>query len=144
MVLDPRWIEVLGYMASLAVFTTFCMTTMIPLRLIALVSNVLFISYGALAHIYPLMILHIALLPINLLRLRQIFKLVRGVKAAQSSEVAIEALLPFMSSRSYKAGDTVVRRGDAADRIFYLTKGPVRVNEIGKTLDPGSLFGEIG
>ena len=43
--------------------------TMISLRILALVSNVLFCSYGYLDHLYPVFILHAALFPINLLRL---------------------------------------------------------------------------
>lgn len=39
-------VELLGYAASIAVLATFCMSTMIPLRVLALVSNVLFMLYG--------------------------------------------------------------------------------------------------
>jgi hypothetical protein len=35
------WIELSGYAASFLVFPTFCMKTMIPLRLVAIVSNAL-------------------------------------------------------------------------------------------------------
>lgn len=45
------------------------MTTMVSLRLFALGGNVLFCLYGLLAHIYPVFLLHIVLLPINLLKL---------------------------------------------------------------------------
>ncbi len=66
------WIDLLGYAASATVLATFCMTTMIPLRIIALVSNILFTAFGAWAHIYPVMILHLILLPVNTVRLVQI------------------------------------------------------------------------
>jgi hypothetical protein len=42
---------------------------MLPLRMLAIVSNVLFIVYGYEAHIHPVLLLHLALLPINLVRL---------------------------------------------------------------------------
>ena len=45
------------------------MTTIVALRVCALASNVLFCSYGLLAHTYPVMFLHILLLPINLVKL---------------------------------------------------------------------------
>ena len=61
--------DVLGYLASSAVLVTFLMTRMTPLRVIAIVSNVLFISFGFLQHIYPVLFLHLVLLPINLWRL---------------------------------------------------------------------------
>jgi hypothetical protein len=63
------WIDGLGFCASFAVLASFCMTTIVPLRVLALTSNVLFSAYGLLAHIYPVMLLHILLLPINLLKL---------------------------------------------------------------------------
>ncbi len=36
------WVELLGYAASATVLATFYMSTMIPLRILALVSNVLY------------------------------------------------------------------------------------------------------
>jgi hypothetical protein len=45
------------------------MPTMLPLRLVAIMSNILFVTYGYAAHIPPVMFLHIALLPINVVRL---------------------------------------------------------------------------
>jgi hypothetical protein len=61
--------DLLGYAASSAVLATFLMRTMGPLRLIAILSNVLFLTYGYVQHIYPVFFLHLALLPINLWRI---------------------------------------------------------------------------
>jgi hypothetical protein len=61
--------ELLGYMASIAVLATFLARTMITLRLIALSSNLLFLLYGYSKHLHPVFLLHVALLPINGLRL---------------------------------------------------------------------------
>jgi len=63
-------IDALGYAASVAVLATFLMRTMLPLRVVAIASNVLFLAYGYLAHIPPVLFLHAALLPINVMRLR--------------------------------------------------------------------------
>jgi hypothetical protein len=65
------WTDMIGYAASATVLATFCMTNMFHLRLLALASNVLFICFGALTHVYPVLLLHMALLPINLGRLLQ-------------------------------------------------------------------------
>jgi hypothetical protein len=59
----------LGYAASLAVLATFLMRTMRPLRLVAILSNILFVAYGYVDHIQPIFLLHLPLLPINLWRL---------------------------------------------------------------------------
>ncbi|MEK9281601.1 MULTISPECIES: hypothetical protein [unclassified Bradyrhizobium] len=64
--------DLLGYAASATVLATFCTTSMLRLRLLAMGSNILFILFGAMAHIYPVLLLHLVLLPINLARLMQI------------------------------------------------------------------------
>ncbi len=45
------------------------MTTIVGLRTFALASNILFTAYGLLAHVYPVVLLHMLLLPINLVKL---------------------------------------------------------------------------
>jgi hypothetical protein len=61
--------DVLGYAASSAVLVSCLMRSMIPLRLVAILSNILFLSYGYAADIHPVFLLHAALLPINVARL---------------------------------------------------------------------------
>jgi hypothetical protein len=63
--------EPVGYLASLLVLATFCMRDMVSLRVVAIASNVAFISYGALAGISPVLLLHVVLLPVNVLRLSE-------------------------------------------------------------------------
>ena len=138
------WIDMVGWAASAAVLATFCMNTMMPLRVIAIISNVLFCTFGAVAHIFPVLILHAILLPVNVVRLVQIRRLVHGTQAADSIDLSIQSLLPFMSHRTFKAGDILVRKGDEADRMFYLMRGNVEIREIGKVVGPGTLVGEIG
>jgi hypothetical protein len=58
-------IEIFGYVASILVFATFSMKTMVPLRLVALGSNVAFLIYGLGLDLKPVFILHSALLAIN-------------------------------------------------------------------------------
>ena len=144
MTLDMTWIDVLGYLASASVLITFCMSTMVPLRVVAIGSNVLFIAFGAFAHVYPVLVLHIVLLPVNAVRLFQLLRLIRGVKAAQDSDLSLESLLPFMTHRFMKAGSVLINKGDKADRMYYLVKGQLEVSEFGKVLEPGAIIGEIG
>jgi glycerol-3-phosphate acyltransferase PlsY len=68
------WITLLGFTAALTVLVSFCMTTIISLRSVAIVSNLLFILYGLLGHIYPVLFLHLTLLPINLIKLHRIYR----------------------------------------------------------------------
>jgi hypothetical protein len=61
--------DILGYAASCAVLASFLMRTMIPLRVVAIVSNILFLAFGYIQSIHPVLFLHLALLPINVWRL---------------------------------------------------------------------------
>ena len=64
-----RWVDLAGYIASSLVFLTFYMKGMIPLRLVALCSNVAFLVYAGTLHLLPIVILHGALIPVNVHRL---------------------------------------------------------------------------
>jgi hypothetical protein len=66
-----HWKDLVGFAAAFAVLASFCMTTIVSLRSVAIASNVLFIIYGMLGHIYPVFFLHITLLPINLIKVYQ-------------------------------------------------------------------------
>ena len=138
------WVDVLGYAASAAVLATFCMSTMIPLRILALASNVLFAAYGYFEHVYPVLILHAALFPINFLRLVQFQRLINDVRNVHREDLPIDSLLPYMTKRDFAAGETLVRKGERADRLYYLSEGELELTDFRKTLQPGAIFGEIG
>ena len=104
------WVDVLGYAASAAVLATFCMSTMIPLRILALASNVLFVAYGYFEHVYPVLILHAALFPVNFLRLVQFRRLINDVRNVHREDLPIDSLLPYMTKRDFAAGETLVRK----------------------------------
>ncbi|MBV8924363.1 MAG: cyclic nucleotide-binding domain-containing protein [Bradyrhizobium sp.] len=140
-----NWVQAAGYAASALVLVTFCMRTMIPLRIAAVCSNLAFIVYGFYAQLYPVLFLHLILLPLNLLRTFQLVSLERKVeRAAATSEVSVDWLKPFMKEMRLKAGEMLFRRGDEAERLFMLLHGEIRLVEIDRTLRAGDLFGEIG
>jgi hypothetical protein len=64
-------IDALGFLAAGLVFGTFYMKAMVPLRLMALCSNVAFIAYAMGLGLKPVLALHAALLPVNAWRLWQ-------------------------------------------------------------------------
>jgi CRP/FNR family transcriptional regulator, cyclic AMP receptor protein len=138
------WVDLLGYAASLLVLATFCMNTMLPLRWVAIGSNVLFILFGYFARIYPVMMLHFVLFPLNAVKLFQIYRLVQGAAATPRSGLSFQSLFPFMTMRRLRSGETLVNKGELADKLFYLQEGMIQIIELGKTLGPGSVVGEIG
>ena len=109
--IDVNWIELTGYAASALVFLTFYMKTMIPLRVVGILSNVVFMAYGLGARIYPILILHAILLPLNCIRLVQMRALIRKVRDAAQGELSMQWLMPFMHRRHVAKGETLFRRG---------------------------------
>jgi hypothetical protein len=63
---------IMGYVASSMVLLTFITKDMRRLRAIGIVSNVAFISYGMLAWLPPILLLHMLLLPVNVMRLMEL------------------------------------------------------------------------
>ena len=63
-----------GYAASSLVWMTFCMQRMVPLRIVAICSNLAFFTYGLLLHLMSILLLHALLMPINVVRLVQAAK----------------------------------------------------------------------
>lgn len=140
----PSSVDLLGYAASAAVLATFCMSTMIPLRILGLISNVLFCSYGYLDHLYPVLILHGILFPVNLWRLMQFRRLIHDVADSHREDLSIKNLLPYMTARNLSAGQTLVSKGERADRLYYLVDGELEITDLGKVVHPGAVVGEIG
>jgi CRP/FNR family cyclic AMP-dependent transcriptional regulator len=118
--------------------------TMIPLRWLAVGSNIGFVAYGAIHPSYPMMLLHAALLPINLYRLAEMMRLTRRVrKVSNDGHTSAVWLKPYMRARKYKAGAVLFRQGDHGDRFYLLAEGRIDLVEIQSTIEPGSMFGEI-
>jgi CRP/FNR family cyclic AMP-dependent transcriptional regulator len=144
------WLVIAGWFASALVFATFFMKTMVPLRLVAIASNVAFmtyallgLTYGVFGRLYPILVLHACLLPLNVIRLRQLRGLVRAMRTI-SDEEALEALIPYMEMESRAAGDVLFRRGDPAQNLYVIQEGSVVFPEIGKRVEAGPVFGEVG
>jgi len=64
-------VDGIGDFAASLVVGTFCVKSMVPLRLLAIASNAAFITYAAGAGLWPILLLHTIMLPLNLLRLRE-------------------------------------------------------------------------
>jgi len=120
------------------------MKTMVPLRLAGIVSNFLFIGYGYAVDAYPVLFLHLILLPLNVLRLHQMRKLIRQIEDATTQDLNMNWVKPFSSTRSFTVGDVVFQRGDPADEMFFIVSGRFQVKERNVDLQTGEVFGELG
>lgn len=133
-----------GYLASALVLCTFLTRTMKPLRCIALGSNVAFITYSAMLQLYPVLILHCILLPVNVWRLWEIMRLGNSVDEAIDDSKLFNALVPFAKRMKFSSGEILIRKGDRSDALYLLLAGTLWVEEAEVELGPGSIVGEMG
>ncbi|RZS58368.1 Crp/Fnr family transcriptional regulator [Sphaerotilus mobilis] len=138
------WIDTLGYAGALLTLATFSMKTMLHLRMAGIAANLAFISYGAVGSVYPVLLLHLTLLPLNVWRLRQLLRLTRQIREASLGRLSIDWLKPFSRSRQVAAGETLFRRGDAADEVSFVLGGRFRAVEADVALTEGDVIGELG
>src|SRR5215217_8014133 len=89
-------VDVFGYAASSLTLATFAQRSMLPMRWLAACANVCFIAYGSLGMYMPVLILHLVLLPINLVRLHAL-RLERRA-SAKEQDVVSTAPPPGVSS----------------------------------------------
>jgi hypothetical protein len=75
----------IGFLASALVLAAFGMKDMVNLRIVAICSNFAFIAYALLLHLLPILVLHVALLPLNGWRLMGALKQSGGTTAGRSS-----------------------------------------------------------
>src|SRR3954463_77308 len=123
---------------------TLMVRTIVPLRIIGIISMVFFIAYGALAGAVTTFLLYLLSLPINVIRLRQMLNLVKKARLSAQGDLSMDWLRPFMTPRKYKKGDVLVRRGDTAKEMSLTVSGKFLVKEINVELPPGRIMGELG
>jgi Cyclic nucleotide-binding domain len=137
----PNMLALVGaglYVATLMV------RTIVPLRIIGILSIVFFIAYGALAGAVATFFLYLLSLPINIIRLRQMLNLVKKARISAQGDLSMDWLRPFMSPRKYRAGEVLFDKGDVAKEMFLTVTGKFLVTEIGVELPPGRMMGELG
>jgi hypothetical protein len=132
-----------GVAAVLVIVSAF-VRTMIPLRWLAVGSNIGFICYGLVQPNPLLLLLHAVLLPVNLWRVRQMVQITRHLASTGTDDRQLGIWLrPYMRSRRHRAGATLFERGSKADRMYLLAEGRVDLPDVGRTLEAGQMFGEI-
>jgi len=120
------------------------MRTIVPLRVIGIISMVFFIAYGALAGAITTFLLYLLSLPINVIRLRQMLTLVKKARLSAQGDLSMDWLRPFMTPRKCKKGEILFKKGDLAKEMFYTVSGNFLIKEIGIELPPGRVLGELG
>jgi CRP-like cAMP-binding protein len=138
------WGEFFAAIGAVFYVATIAMQTMVPLRIAGIVSTIFFILYGYFAKSYPTMFMYLFLLPLNVVRLRQMLQLVQKVKVSASGDLSMNWLKPFMTRRQCFRGDILFQKDDAADEMYYTVSGNFLLTELGIEVPPGQLVGELG
>ena len=136
--------NMLALIGAIFFVATLMVRTIVPLRIIGIVSNVFLIAYGALAGSMGTFFLYLLSLPINAVRLRQMLTLVKKARVSAQGDLSMDWLRPFMTPRKYSKGDVLFHKGDPANEMFLTVSGRFLVSEIGIELPPGRMMGELG
>ena len=142
--------QIMAWTAAVLVFASFFMKTIVPLRSVAIVSNVVFIGYALLGFqhgifdkVLPILVLHLALLPLNIIRLNEVRSTIRSIRAMQTQTKPHDFLIPYMTRSTVEAGTFLFKRGDHADTVFLLVSGTIFLPDINKRLVAGEMLGEV-
>ncbi len=123
---------------------SFTRRSMLPLRGFAIGSNVFSVAYAVMDTVWAVGLLHVCLLPLNIVRLVDIRRLTREIRKAQSVSEIAPRLLPHMTRIRHAAGELLFSKGDAADSMIYVASGRLRIEGLAIEFGPGELIGEIG
>ena len=80
-----------GYAASTLVLLTFGAKDMRVLRIVAIFSNLAFITYGTVEWLPPVLFLHLVLLPLNIVRLAEIVRATYATGDLTQADGAVRA-----------------------------------------------------
>jgi len=142
--MDLHYAELIGIAAAAASLYAAHARTIIPLRIAAIVANLLAMAYSYMHGTYPTFVLNALLLPLNAWRLHQMLKLIRDISTAIERDMNVDWLLRYMRPKRYQANDLMMERGEYATEAFYVVSGEVEIVEINQICGAGTLLGEIG
>lgn len=137
-------VDIVAVGAVLTNIAAYAMRTMVPLRMAAISTNVLFIAYSLMSGVVPTLILHAMLLPLNTYRLIQMQRLLSDVTEACGKDLQFDWLRDFTTKRSFNAGDVLFERGAPASEMFILLSGRCRLRDLAREFVAGDVIGELG
>lgn len=143
-VADINFANMLALIGAALYVATLMVRTIVPLRILGIISMLFFMAYGALAGAVATFLLYFLSLPINIIRLRQMLNLVKKARLSAKGDLSMDWLRPFMSPRKYRKGEELFHKGDVAKEMFLTVTGKFLVTEIGIELPPGRIMGELG
>lgn len=138
-----HWTELFNSGASLFIVATASSKTMVPLRVLAIITNCFLLVFYSALHAWLPMALQAIALPLNGYRLFQMILLIRNVREAISGAPSMDWLKPFMVGRHFKKGDIPFAMGEVGREMFCIVTGRFRLLELDVEVKPGQLVGEL-
>jgi CRP-like cAMP-binding protein len=136
--------DVLALIGALFYVATLLVRTIVPLRTLAIVSMLFFIAYGAVAGAAATLLLYLASLPINVVRLGQMLNLNKKARISAQGDLSMDWLRPYMTPKRYRRGEVLCRKGDLAKEMYFVVTGKFMITELGIEITPGIFMGELG
>ena len=130
--------------ASVFMLSMTTMKTMVPLRVFAILLNLVLIGTAIPAHNYLTIGVQSLVLALNAYRLHQMLQLIRDVRKSVNSDLSMDWLKPFMTERSCTAGEILFYKDEKAEDMLYIVSGRFRLVESGIELPVGAIVGELG
>ena len=138
------FIETLGWLAAALTVASYAVKTMLPLRILAILSSLAFVTYALLLSLWPMVVMELILLPFNIWRLWEIVVLRRKVAAAsETSAPDFSVIKAYGKLRRIPRGTAIFKVGDEVDQLYYIEEGTVQITEFDVALSRGDIFGEI-
>ena len=141
--MDINWIDFIGFVSGAVLLWGMFKRTIIVIRLSLVFGNIGFILFGYFADSHPTLFTHAALLPLNAVRLYQVWHLVRVIRDTRTTDMSLDELLPYMTGERLAAGQVLFNRGDKSDRMIVIKEGKIRLRELDIVCGPGTMLGEV-
>jgi hypothetical protein len=138
-----HWSDFFNSGASLFIVATASTKTMVPLRILAIITNCMLIAFYGVSHLWVPLALQVFALPLNAYRLYQMIVLIRNVREAIRGKPSLEWLKPFMAERHFRKGDLLFAKGEVAHEMFYTMTGRYVLIELGIEIEPNQVVGEL-
>lgn len=71
-------------------------------------------------------------------------KLIKNIREASADEESVDYLIPYMKMEHHAKGEELFKKGDLADKFYFVQNGVVELPELKKQLKKGAVFGELG
>lgn len=133
----PHWIEILGYLGTALSLAAWAMKHSLHMRILSLCSSLALLTYGLSLHAWPLVALHMGLLPLNSVRAWQMMAMIAATRAAVD---ASQWLLPFARIVALSDGEAIATEGAPARDLNLLLTG--RAMADGAVLGTGEIAGD--